>query len=51
MRRILCVALKVELQRGAVDNFLFHVVLSFHSDVPPDGGYLAHNAVATPIST
>lgn len=51
MRRMLCLALKVEPQRGAVHYFLFHFVFSVHSDVPPDGGYLALNAVATPIST
>lgn len=41
---MLCLALKVGLQRRAVDYNLFHFVLSFHSDVPPDGGYLALNA-------
>jgi hypothetical protein len=51
MRRMLCLALKVELKRGAVDYNLCHFVLNFHSDVPPDGGYLAFNAVVTPIST
>lgn len=51
MRIMLYLVLKVELQRGAVDYIFLYFVLSYHSNVRPDGGNLALNAVTTQILT